>query len=148
MGTYIHITLTLLLLLLYTSSTPFDRPAAFGPSRRAQLPPLLFLSVAHIVVLLRLLCPCLLSLPALRPQGPSMTYIYTCALSTLLSRGIDLLYILVSRTGKGQTQTKSKQGLTLSLTAPRDPLYLTALGLICPIKIGLICPRAVSCGLL
>jgi hypothetical protein len=35
--------------------------------------------------------------------------------------------------------------LTLSLTAPCDPLYLTALGLICPIKIGLICPRAVSC---
>jgi hypothetical protein len=28
--------------------------------------------------------------------------------------------------------------LTLSLTAPCDPLYLTALGLICPIKIGRI----------
>jgi hypothetical protein len=26
--------------------------------------------------------------------------------------------------------------LTLSLRAPSDPLYLTALGLICPIKIG------------
>jgi hypothetical protein len=36
--------------------------------------------------------------------------------------------------------------LTLSLSAPCDPLYLTALRLICPIKIGLICPRAVSCG--
>jgi hypothetical protein len=35
--------------------------------------------------------------------------------------------------------------LTLSLTAPCDPLYLTALGPICPIKIGLICLRAVSC---
>jgi hypothetical protein len=36
--------------------------------------------------------------------------------------------------------------LTLSLTAPCDPLYLTALGQISPRKIGLICPRAVSCG--
>jgi hypothetical protein len=31
--------------------------------------------------------------------------------------------------------------LSLSLTAPCDPLYLTALGLICPRKIGLICPK-------
>jgi hypothetical protein len=37
-----------------------------------------------------------------------------------------------------------KPSLTLSLTAPCAPRYLTALGLICPIKIGLICPRAMS----
>jgi hypothetical protein len=36
--------------------------------------------------------------------------------------------------------------LTLPLTAPCDPLYLTALRLICPVKIGLICTRAMSCG--
>jgi hypothetical protein len=34
--------------------------------------------------------------------------------------------------------------LTLSLTAPCAPLYLTALRLNCPIKIELICQRAMS----
>jgi hypothetical protein len=37
-----------------------------------------------------------------------------------------------------------KPSLTLSLMAPCPPLYLTALGLIFPITIGLICPRAMS----
>jgi hypothetical protein len=37
-----------------------------------------------------------------------------------------------------------KPSFTLSLTAPCAPLYLKALGLICPIKIRLISPRAIS----
>ncbi len=86
---------------------------------------------------------------------PRITSLVTCLVTNSLSGIVKCSFYTIgtedcNRKHRGNITVSRKipyfTCITLSLTAPCYPLYLTALGLICPIKIGLICRRAVSCG--